>query len=163
MAPACWDRSRRSLSSEGKPRSHEGFALRPSRSGLHDSARLAEELLEAPLPPEAAAGLAGDPVVTALALPICERILNPGSRSFPFSERLRFDLGVRERRRDRIAYGLDRLLTPNERDLPATPRPLRLLRVPWRLFRLARRYLLSPSRGRAFLLDSGEKGDSSDG
>ena len=124
---------------------------------------LARDLLEAPLPPEVATDLANDVAATTLALPICERILNRGSQSFTFSERLRFDLAVRERRRDRIAYGLDKLLTPNEQDLPATPRPLWLLRVPWRLFRLARRYLLSPSRGRVFLLGSGEKGDSSDG
>jgi hypothetical protein len=123
---------------------------------------LAAELLEAPLPPEVVEALAGDPLVAELQQAVRERMLHQRSTDFPFSERLRFDLAVRERRRDRVAYALTRILMPTREDLTATPPALRLLRVPRRLLRLGRRYVLNPSRGRAFLLGSGDRSRASE-
>jgi hypothetical protein len=122
---------------------------------------LARDLLDAPLPGEVVEELARDPVVASLALSIRTRILSPRTAAFSFSERLRFDFAVRERGRDRLAYGVARLLTPSDRDLVATPPALRILRVPIRLFRLAGRYLLNPSRGKAFLLGTDDRSDPS--
>jgi hypothetical protein len=123
---------------------------------------LAAELLEAPLPPEVVEALAGDPLVAKLQQPVRERMLHQRSTDFPLSERLRFDLAVRERRRDRVAYALTRILMPTRHDMTAASPASRLLRVPVRLLRLGRRYLLNPSRGRALVLGSGDRARTSD-
>jgi hypothetical protein len=117
---------------------------------------LAKDLLEAPLSPEVEEALAKDPMVATLSRPIRERMLRLQSPPLSFAERLRFELAVRERRRDRVVYAFAQVLRPSERDQIATPPSLRFLQVPLRLVRLGGRYLLNPSRAKAFLLGSGE-------
>jgi len=129
-------------------RARELGCLRMLLLGLH----LANDLLEVSLPREVVEELGRDPVVGDMGVPIRERILEPNSVPFPFSERLRFDLRVRERYRDRFRYAIVRVLTPSKQDRSSTPASLRPLLVVTRLLRLGRRYLLNPARGKAFLL-----------
>lgn len=122
---------------------------------------LAKELMEAPVPPVVERDLASDSVVAVLMPPIRTRILFPETALFHFSDRLRFDLAVRERLRDRTGYCLARLLLPGKRDrVEGTSTPL-YLQVPRRLGRLARRYLLHPVRARDLLFGAKEPSDSS--
>lgn len=106
---------------------------------------LAEQILEAPLPPAVRASLAGNPEVHTLVPDILRRMLDPNRAHFPLGKRIAFDLAVRERWRDRMAYRTVRLLTPTSRDSdPLWTGAHRWLRIPLRILRLARTYLLRP-------------------
>jgi hypothetical protein len=109
---------------------------------------LARELLEAPVPAAAADAIRDDPAVTPLVPAIRDRLLSESPTPFTFGDRVRFDLAVRERVRDRVRYRYERLLTISPRDVAALrlPAPLRFLQVPVRLMRLAGTYILRPSR-----------------
>jgi hypothetical protein len=109
---------------------------------------LARELLGAPVPAAAADAIRDDPAVTPLVPAIRDRLLSESPDPFTFDDRVRFDLAVRERVRDRIRYRSRRLLTTSRRDVAAhrLPARLRFLQVPVRLMRLAATYLLRPSR-----------------
>ena len=122
---------------------------------------LAKELMEAPVPPAVERDLAKDSVVAELVPPIRARILFPETALLHFSERLRFDLAVRERLRDRIQYRLARLLVPGKRDRSEASSSPTFLQVPRRLGRLAGRYLLHPIRARDFLFGTRKPPDSS--
>jgi hypothetical protein len=114
---------------------------------------LAEDILDAPLPRDVSAALDRQSRVRALVPGIRRRILNPQGAGLPLGERVAFDLAVRERWRDRMAYRAIRLFTPSPRDRPSAERaPFRVL--PSRLLRLARTYLLRPRALRALLRGS---------
>jgi hypothetical protein len=121
--------------------------------GLH----LAETLLDAPLPASVDAELRADPTIPDLARPILDRLLEPQPAFFPFAERLRFDLGIRERRRDRIVYTVARTFTPTRHDAVHGTTGNRFTRVPRRLLRLIRNYLLNPARAKAFVFGRQER------
>jgi hypothetical protein len=123
---------------------------------------LAAELLDAPLPAEAQSAVEACPAVDELLIPILHRILQREPAYFPFSERLRFDLMVRERRRDRVGWVVAKVLTPGTQDLVETPASRGFLRIPKRLVRLGRQYLLRPSRGKTFLFGADDTSDTSD-
>ncbi len=112
---------------------------------------LAGELLEAPIPPSVEADLRDETGLRALVPPIRDRLLASEPIDFSLGERLRFDLAVRERLRDRVRYRARRILIPGKRDLRTLPAPLRFLQAPLRLLRLSGRYLLKPSRVRTLL------------
>lgn len=109
---------------------------------------LAQELLEAPIPTCAADAIRDDPAVTSLVFAIRDRLLSESPAPFTFGDRVRFDLAVRERARDRVHYRFQRLLTTSPRDAAALrlPTPLRFLQVPLRLLRLTATYILRPTR-----------------
>jgi hypothetical protein len=114
---------------------------------------LAEDVLGTPLPRDISVALERQPGVRGLVPDIRRRILNPREAGFPLGERVAFDLAVRERWRDRMAYRALRLLTPSPRDRPSLGRtPLRVL--PSRVLRLARTYLLRPRALRTLLRGS---------
>jgi hypothetical protein len=107
---------------------------------------LAEEILEAPLPPAVRASLARNPEVRKLVPDVRRRMLDPTHAHFPLGKRIAFDLAVRERWRDRVAYRAVRILTPSSRDSdPRGAGSHRWLRIPLRILRLARTYLLRPA------------------
>jgi hypothetical protein len=136
-------------------RAHKQGCLRMLLLGL----ALAEDILEASLPPSAAEALARHPRVRELAAGIRRRMLNPEAAPFPLGERLAFDLAVRERWRDRVTYRATRLFTPSPRDdATAWPAPVRRHAVPLRLLRLARTYLFRPAALRALLRGRDPKG-----
>jgi hypothetical protein len=112
---------------------------------------LVREVLGKPLPPSVAEDLSGEPGLAGLATSIRDRFVRPEGATFSLGDRIKFDLAVRERRRDRIAYRADRLFTPTRHDTTKFPTPFRLLLVPLRLVRLARKYILRPSRVRTLL------------
>lgn len=108
---------------------------------------LAEEFLAAPLPPPVAEALARDPKVRELIPSLRRRLTAPGDIRFPLKDRFQFDLAVRERWRDRVGYMAARVLTPTNRDpQPGESALARWIGPPRRLLRLARTYLLRPSR-----------------
>ncbi len=112
---------------------------------------LARALLGAPVPEVVARALEGEPEVRDLVPPVRERLLASNPPSFAFRDRVRFDLAVRERFRDRAGYRLHRLLTPSPRDLEDGSGASSVLRIPRRLTRLGKTYLLRPSRARNLL------------
>jgi hypothetical protein len=112
---------------------------------------LARQLLEAPLPRSLSDRIDGEPAIPRLVHPIRTRILERQPELFSFQDRLGFDLAIRERRLDRVRYLGSRLVAPSERDVANHPDASPLLRIPLRLFRLGREYLLSPSRGKDLL------------
>jgi hypothetical protein len=111
---------------------------------------LAERLLGAPPPTMLVEPLRKETGLMALVTEIQDRLLFPDDATMSFAERLRFDLAIRERARDRLSYRAARLLTPGKRD--GAPRSAALLRIPLRLARLSQRYLLNPRRGREFIM-----------
>ena len=120
---------------------------------------LAEELLDAPVPPPVAAALAKDAEVRKLMPGIRQRMTDPGEGHFPLRERIAFDLSVRERWKDRVAYRAARIFTPSARDAdPQGTVSRRWLRTPLRLLRLGKTYLLRPSALRSLL--QGERDES---
>jgi hypothetical protein len=108
---------------------------------------LARELLDAPIPPAVEAAIRVDPGATRLVPDIRDRILSENPPAFTFADRVRFDLAVRERLRDRIRYRARRVLTTSPRDVAALRLPpwLRFLQAPLRLARLATKYIRRPS------------------
>lgn len=116
---------------------------------------LARDLLDAPIPSAVDAEIRIDPTVTRLALDIRERLLSGNPPPFSFTDRVRFDLAVRERVRDRIRYRSRRLLTTSPRDVAALRLPawLRFLQSPFRLARLTTKYIRRPSLIRELLSD----------
>jgi hypothetical protein len=121
---------------------------------------LARDVLEAPIPSAVDAAIRTDPIVNRLALDIRDRLLsgNPPAwnpDAFTFRDRVRFDLAVRERLRDRIRYRSRRLLTTSPRDAAAHQLPawLRFLQSPFRLARLAAKYIRRPSLFRMLISD----------
>jgi len=97
---------------------------------------LAQDLLGAPLPEEVRRTVQQDPETRRLATWMKQRLFR-GSRLETWEQTL-INLRMRERWRDRIAYGLDRLLTPNLADwtwiwLPEPLFPLYYLLRPIRL------------------------------
>jgi hypothetical protein len=125
---------------------------------------LAEDILEAPLPPDVTAALVRHPTVRELAAGTRRRVLNPAGAVFPLGERLAFDLAVRERWRDRFTYRVTRLFTPTRRDdTTALPVPVRRFAVPLRLLRLGRTYLFQPRALRTLLRGPDPGGADADG
>jgi hypothetical protein len=123
---------------------------------------LAEDVLGAPLPRAVSVALDRQSRARGLVPGIRRRILNPQGASFPLGERVAFDLAVRERWRDRMAYRAMRLFTPSPRDLaPGRRTSFRLSVVALRLLRLGRTYLLRPRALRTLLrrADSGSGSD----
>lgn len=118
---------------------------------------LARDLLDAPVPAAVQAAIRGDAVVMSLVPGIRTRLLSDDPASLTFGDRLRFDLAVRERLRDRVRYLSLRLITSSPRDLPDSrlPAALGFLRVPVRLARLATKYS-RPSRLRELFLGTTE-------
>jgi hypothetical protein len=117
---------------------------------------LARDLLETPLPLVVERAVRADPMVMGILPGIRDRLLSDQPAEFTLSERVRFDLAIRERSRDRFRYRSQRLLTTNARDSSAVhlPRGLRFLQLPVRLVRLALKVIRRPSEVRALL--SGE-------
>lgn len=116
---------------------------------------LAEDVLGAPLPRVVSVALDRQSRARGLVSGIRRRILNPQGTSFPLGERVAFDLAVRERWRDRVAYRAMRLFTPSPRDLaPGRRTSSRLSVVAMRLLRLGRTYLLRPRALRTLLRGS---------
>jgi hypothetical protein len=108
---------------------------------------LARELLDAPIPRAVEAAIQVDPGATRLVADIRDRILSENPPPFTFADRVRFDVAVRERLRDRLRYRARRLLTTSPRDVAALRLPvwLRFLQFPLRLTRLATKYIRRPS------------------
>jgi hypothetical protein len=125
---------------------------------------LARDLLEAPVPPALGEAIDRDPRVASLVPPIRSRILDPAGASFHLGDRIAFDLAVRERIRDRVRYRLTRLLVPGRRDDTGDlPPRLRFVRIPLRLLRLARTYLLRPAALRALFRGGDQDAGDQDG
>lgn len=105
---------------------------------LHVGLRLASSLLGAAPPSRIMDGVEADAAARDLASRLENRLFVEAPQSTPV-DRLRFELHVRERRRDRIRVLLGRALVPDTRDLSSVrlPRWLYPLYVPWRLLRLA--------------------------
>jgi hypothetical protein len=104
---------------------------------------LAGDILDAPLPGGVSAALGRQPQVQDLVPAIRRRMSGRGNR-FTLGERVAFDLAVRERFQDRMAYRVSRLITTGPRDVISAPATSPLVRVPLRLLRLTRTYLLRP-------------------
>ena len=99
---------------------------------------LAGDLFGAPLPGDVRERIRRDRVVRELAAPIRASLFesaDPGR----LKDRIRFEIRVRERLRDKLAYALTRLLLPGPRDWTIVPLPRLLapLYVPLRIVRLS--------------------------
>lgn len=109
--------------------------------------RLTSDLLAAPVPTGVMARVERDPAASSLAGWVRRRVLGDAA---PITrlDRLRFELRVRERARDRARTLLRRALFPDTKDLGLVrlPRPLAGLYVPLRLFRMLVAGLLHPWR-----------------
>jgi len=108
--------------------------------GLH----LAQHLLDAPVPQEIRARIAARPEVEPLAGRIVATLFVAGFEGMRPLERLRFNLSLYERTRQRIAHCVDTLWSPGlvEWTRWPLPRALFFLYPPLRLMRLTRKYFL---------------------
>jgi hypothetical protein len=118
-----------------------GYA-RPLLLALH----LAHRLLDAGLPADAHAAIAGDAAVTRVGS-VIERRLRAGS--VPDYESAQLQLALRERNRDKVAFALRAMFQPNPADLRAArlPAPLFPLYYVFRPFRMVFRYRPRPTAG----------------
>jgi len=98
---------------------------------------LARDLLDAPLPDEAARLADTDPPARRLAAGAGRRLAEPEARPWGLAEETRFRVASRERLRDRARYCALRLLTPTYRDCaPELPPALRFVYYALRPLRL---------------------------
>ena len=108
---------------------------------------LAHGVLGSPLPARVEGEVMRDKAVQRYVEDIESRLLAK-PQGYGFRERTTFDVAIRERSRDRARYLLRRLLSPEKRDWWNTrlPRALTFLHVPFRVSRLAGRYVARPAR-----------------
>lgn len=108
--------------------------------GLH----LAQHLLDAPLPREARADIAGRAELDGFAERIEAALFSPGYPGMAPLEALRCHLGLYERNRDRLRYFANTIFSPSlvEWTRWPLPRALFFLYPGLRLMRLTRKYLL---------------------
>lgn len=119
---------------------------------LHVGLRLASSLLGAAPPPRVLERTEADVTGLLLASHLEERLFAEVPGPTPL-DRLRFELRIRERRRDRVRVLLLRALVPDTRDLASArlPRWLYPLYVPLRLLRLVGAVLRHPGKVRHLL------------
>ncbi|MEJ2343669.1 MAG: nucleotidyltransferase family protein [Gemmatimonadales bacterium] len=107
--------------------------------------RLACDLLEAPLPEAVERRVRSDAAVASIATQVGERLLQDRREPMQRLERLRQQLSLRERRRDKLLILISHGFVPQDSDweLVRLPRALAFLYFPLRLLRLAFKFGLA--------------------
>jgi hypothetical protein len=104
---------------------------------------LAEELLDAPLPPVVLDAMRADPVVRSVSAQLRTMVLRARPAEPSGRPASKLYLAMRERRREKAAY----LVYPNEDDLAAVSLPAAMTGLYWavRPVKLASKYVVEPS------------------
>lgn len=109
---------------------------------------LAHELLETPLPEDVWRKVAAEPSIDMLGAEVKRRLFHEGESDTSLRRKISFHLRTKERRRDRARYCALFALTTTPVDWSLAPLPPALSFVYYvlRPFRLAKKYMFSPSR-----------------
>jgi hypothetical protein len=109
---------------------------------------LAHNLLETPLPEEVLRRIEAEPKVARLGDEVRERMFDEGDAAYGVARQISFHLRTKENLRDRIRYCALFAMTTTPVDWALAPLPPTLSFVYYLLrpFRLAKKYMFSPSR-----------------
>jgi hypothetical protein len=112
---------------------------------------LAYELLEAPVPPEVVERARTSPAVQTLLRQVCQQLFRPADGRPQGFHEARFQVGLRERRRDGLRYAMSLALAPTVADWAAVRLPggLSFLYQVIRPIRLAAKYATHAIRWRS--------------